>query len=424
MRRVHRLVGWGVIVVSGWGASVLAGCLGEDPELSPPPAGTNADAGPPVVQPDSSAPGTDTGDACPAGQQRCDEKCVSTSTDRDHCGACGHDCAGGDCKDGVCQPVLIAPSVHLPLGVTAAGNAVFWTREDSDTSVVESCPKTGCVPPIKEIATSAGRAFTADVPTGATILTNGVYVHWMGKSPEPGVDNNVVYTCSVTGCDGKSPDYVAAPSSVWQIGRTGGTLYFRTDAGLLSFCPFGTCTNANVKRAATGDNGSIGVAVSTDRVFFDDAFDGSVSSCPVGAENCTRAAPYFKTAGKLNFLATAGTKIVAAVTNGGTTSILACEAGGGATCAGQPTPLASNLSPVSAIVGDADSVYFALRGAIGSATGEIRRCKLPDCAGGPKPVVTNLGYPSSLWLDDGVLFWAARGTPPVPSSGSIGKVRP
>jgi hypothetical protein len=39
--------------------------------------------------------------------------CVDTRSDPHHCGACGHDCLGGECEDGVCGVVLVSGAVGI-----------------------------------------------------------------------------------------------------------------------------------------------------------------------------------------------------------------------------------------------------------------------------------------------------------------------
>ncbi len=83
----------------------------------------------------------DAGDAdaseCPPGLGDCDETpgtCETTlSSDSAHCGACRHDCLGGQCVDGKCRPVaLTIPGTHpyqLVLSSTDGTGDLYWTCE-------------------------------------------------------------------------------------------------------------------------------------------------------------------------------------------------------------------------------------------------------------------------------------------------------
>src|SRR5262245_30712562 len=49
------------------------------------------------------------------------------ANDSKNCGACKHDCQGGDCKAGVCQPVVIAHDLPMsPWGVAVDDAHVYW----------------------------------------------------------------------------------------------------------------------------------------------------------------------------------------------------------------------------------------------------------------------------------------------------------
>jgi hypothetical protein len=68
---------------------------------------------------------------CTPGWADCDQSgsngCEADLTaDPKNCGACGHSCQGGACKDGVCQAVVLAPSVNA-LWLDTDGTFVFWT---------------------------------------------------------------------------------------------------------------------------------------------------------------------------------------------------------------------------------------------------------------------------------------------------------
>lgn len=59
----------------------------------------------------------------------CGATCAVLDNDAKHCGACNHDCLGGECIEGECQPVLLDEGVpgesykHL----VVAGDSVYWS---------------------------------------------------------------------------------------------------------------------------------------------------------------------------------------------------------------------------------------------------------------------------------------------------------
>lgn len=59
-------------------------------------------------------------------RNRCE---TDTRISRDHCGACGHGCLGGECVAGVCQPVVIESNQTRAHGIAVDDVAVYWTTE-------------------------------------------------------------------------------------------------------------------------------------------------------------------------------------------------------------------------------------------------------------------------------------------------------
>jgi hypothetical protein len=52
------------------------------------------------------------------------------ATDSQNCGACRHQCGGGDCAGGVCQSVVLAEASGMPTDVAVDEQYVYWTSND------------------------------------------------------------------------------------------------------------------------------------------------------------------------------------------------------------------------------------------------------------------------------------------------------
>lgn len=64
-------------------------------------------------------------DVC-APLRRCGTVCIDTSTSDQHCGACGHSCAGGVCNAGRCEVVYLASQIVPPLAMDVGGMNVYY----------------------------------------------------------------------------------------------------------------------------------------------------------------------------------------------------------------------------------------------------------------------------------------------------------
>jgi hypothetical protein len=66
---------------------------------------------------------------CDAGQTACTGTCVDTQSDTKNCGACGHDCLGGDCTLGKCQPFTIAQNQFQVTVLAPTATQLYWSRD-------------------------------------------------------------------------------------------------------------------------------------------------------------------------------------------------------------------------------------------------------------------------------------------------------
>jgi hypothetical protein len=96
------------------------------PDVSPDTSGND------VVTMDS--PPTDSG--CTGGTVICGGRCVNETNDWHNCGACGHDCLGGQCVSSTCQPLIYASSTD-PYDIVIVNDMLYWVDQ---ANTVWTCP--------------------------------------------------------------------------------------------------------------------------------------------------------------------------------------------------------------------------------------------------------------------------------------------
>ncbi len=129
--------------------------------------------------------GVDAPAACTTATADCDGNaangCETDITESGaHCGACGHDCLGGECRDSMCQPVVLASGQESPMGVTVdthGAGRVYWTNR-VDSGSIRSVAKSGGT--VTEHAT--GQALPS------SIALDGNHLFWVtsGLAPSSG----------------------------------------------------------------------------------------------------------------------------------------------------------------------------------------------------------------------------------------------
>lgn len=60
---------------------------------------------------------------------------MATSEDPQHCGACGHDGAGGECEAGVCSAMVVATRQSEPDAIAVDATDVYATDQPAPTGV-------------------------------------------------------------------------------------------------------------------------------------------------------------------------------------------------------------------------------------------------------------------------------------------------
>jgi hypothetical protein len=136
------------------------------------------------------------GPTCPKMRGDCDGRAdngceTNTFTDAKNCGACDHDCLGGDCKFGECQPVPLSIHQVPPLELTQDGVNLYWASGDH---VVHAMPLGGG--DVRTVAVSP------DLVTD--IATDGEYVYWITGNIFEGLPT--VRRAKVDGADAGTPE--------------------------------------------------------------------------------------------------------------------------------------------------------------------------------------------------------------------------
>lgn len=118
-------------------------------------------------------------------------------TDRHNCGACGHDCLGGECDAGECQPYQVSstPTPKDNTGVLFDDNPkgfVYWWRYRFDGAIYRA-PKAG------GDATEVIRA--PDAGWIRQVVTDGQRLYFTNYSDWDQIPSRGVYSCAMDGTD-------------------------------------------------------------------------------------------------------------------------------------------------------------------------------------------------------------------------------
>jgi hypothetical protein len=137
----------------------------------------------------------DSGHPMESGQSRDAAVCPADASfvnDENNCGACGHDCLGGNCADGQCQPVALASGLDWPVSVTLDDAAVFWVEQgiDGGPGAVGQVSKVGGTPIIRSAS-----AYAWGIATEGTTLFWTIQHGFNGLYSEP-IDGGLASTVS------------------------------------------------------------------------------------------------------------------------------------------------------------------------------------------------------------------------------------
>lgn len=356
-----------VVLAAAW--AVACGSFDEAQEGAPLAPDASADAS----LPDGSAPPAPDG-AADAGADGppCE---ADTSSDPGNCGACGHDCGGGDCTAGRCRPLEWHTAAGSPIALALTATRVVW----AEANAVRSCLKNGC-----------GSAPTTISTTGtvSALATEGNLVAWtrsdntVNSALHDGTGSESVGGAStprglLVSADGSTRTIIFADSGATQISRTVGgaapTALYPNSGAVNLVAPLGA-----TRFAFTTLEGG------THRLYLADRSGGDRQ-------------PALTSAGAPHAIATRGNSIVALATPSG---VILRTNGGAAplTALGNDVVRVALDGPTSG-----EGVYIT------TGAGEVRACRLPSCA---SAVTVASGFldPEAITVDTQFVYFVDRPT--------------
>jgi hypothetical protein len=114
--------------------------------------------------------GTGASCACPPDTEACGNACANLRSDAKNCGACGHDCLGGECRNGSCQPFRITGSAISAVNVAVTADSAFVVDYGGGGRLLKISKSDGAIVPlagggVAGVAVSGGRVFWTAAPT-------------------------------------------------------------------------------------------------------------------------------------------------------------------------------------------------------------------------------------------------------------------
>lgn len=255
------------------GCAAWLGCnalLGNESAVFDPDAGAPADGGPDRAGDDAAA--LDAGDAADA-EDDTGPPCVDLDKNPRHCGACNHDCRGGECVDGGCLPVLLASDLPGPGAIAVDGTHVYWLNEA--TGDLWSVPIDG-----------GAKALLYDGPDGAP--GNSIAIHGGNVYVGSGELDAGIVRCAAPSCAG-GPSYEITnrdvPVSVFVT--TSGSLYFAqtVPSGSVERCQLPCTIGTQILASGSAQSFPDHVAVGPDGTLFwttTNPFPGRLHAQPQG----------------------------------------------------------------------------------------------------------------------------------------------
>ena len=406
-----------------WALALLYACVGSDPDASTvlPDAstsssgstsggGSSSGSGGSSSSGNVTDAGTDAGPTCTSDEELCNGACLAKSakaTSKDHCGACGHSCGGGDCKLAVCGPALVVADILDERGYDVMdGYVYFVTNDDPHTkSDVFRCSVSGCAPAEQLYSATANGTSISDLhATGGVIAFHGNRV---------GSSGGGIKICPATGClgndiggNGYRHIYAATKGRFFLSGGRNDSPIQMIECHPSDAGDAGDpgCTQTKLVDEGSGTVGypQRGGADGTHLTYGRSNLDGGTelvlcdpnTGCDGGTVVVTDAPTANIISGGKLLLMTSGSE------SQPTGNIRQCDL----PCTTPPSDLVPSTQYPVEIVADEKDLYW-----LSPAYDAILTCPLTGCPAGPKEVLTGLGnHPSELRVDEGFVYWSSE----------------
>jgi hypothetical protein len=321
-------------------------------------------------------------------------------TDKQNCGACGHDCSNGICTDGYC---VLAENLPSPTHLAVRGNTIYFGLQGIDA--ISSCPTTGCASAsvgVKKLTLDDAGSFQP-----SRVVANDTHVF---AADSYGFNKGGVLRVPIAGgtMDRLPPNTPLERSS--GIAIDNGAVYWTESEGTLQgvyACVLPSCptplklsVSTSADLIAVGPDGAIVWA------------EGELRRC-ANRQNCIAANLITGTAppGAVLDLAIDGATAYFGTSSG---TIYSCSTAG---CANATKIVETTTKAIIGAIA-VNGTFLAwsempfLDGGnnIDDKAGVVKSCTIPNCSGaGVKVLATNQKDPSGMVLDAKSVYWSNSG---------------
>lgn len=328
--------------------------------------------------------------------------------DKANCGACGHDCLGGDCSAGVCQAVLVAQSTTIsPYALVLDNGTLYFTNirnyDFATVDKVDASATNGTITQLVDYAVGYTTPLVDGQLWGLSVQNGFFYTAQYASGGSSGNWEAGIDRCPLTGCTGNTlavygpNSYVVATNSTnvfWGAADTS-DVYTLRKANLDFTSPTTIATPAFEVN---------GIAIDGTDLFYG-TMEGVFECNPTCG---TSALNQGVTDAEL--LALDANNVYFSSTFGGPAAVLSMPRTGGV-----PKTIASDVTLPNGVAVDANYVYFADIGdTANSTTGKVARCPLTGCTLQQTETVLSVGAaagdnPREVVLDATHVYWGTRG---------------